>query len=104
MTTTDKSERSTSTGDSIPTDHARTSALKLLRFSIVQAIEDAAKGKGKRQREAMTYLSSRDFADDCAKIGLSRKAIGDAIIRLLNMDEDDRIEEITKLKRFVRGA
>jgi len=52
----------------------------------------------------MTYLSSRDFADDCAKIGLSRKAIGDAIIRLLNMDEDDRIEEITKLKRFVRGA
>jgi len=101
---TDKSERSTSIGGSIQSGPDATSKLKLLRGMILQALEDAVKAKGKRQRTAMTYLCSKDFGNDCRSIGLDPKPIGKLVVTMLNLGEDDRDEEVTKLKRIVRGG
>ena len=101
---TDKSERSTSIGASIQSGPDATSKLKLLRGMILQALEDAVKAKGKRQRTAMTYLCSRDFADDCRRIGLDPKLVGQLVVKMLDLGDDDRDGEVTKLKRIVRGG
>jgi|LakMenEpi03Aug12_release.lakeMendotaPanAssembly.Ray.scaffolds.fasta_scaffold1652960_1 hypothetical protein len=101
---TDKSERSTSIGASIQSGPDATSKSKLLRGMILQALEDAVKAKGKRQRTAMTYLCSKDFGDDCRSIGLDPKMVGQLVVKMLDLGDDDRDEEVTRLKRIVRGA
>jgi len=66
-------------------------------------MEDAVKARGKRQRTAMTYLCSKDFNEDCRSIGLDPKLIGQLVVKMLNLGESDQSEEVTRLKRLVRG-
>lgn len=66
-------------------------------------MEDAVKARGKRQRTAMTYLCSKDFGEDCRAIGLDPKLVGQLVVKMLNLGESDQSEEVTRLKRLVRG-
>lgn len=102
MTTTGKSEPSTSGGDSTQSAHDATSWSRLMRASILQSVEDAVKAKGKRQRVAMTYICSRDFKEDCRQLGLDSAAIGKLVVTLLNLDDGAKAEEITKIKQKLR--
>ncbi len=52
----------------------------------------------------MTYLCSKDFGDDCRMMGLDPKLVGQLVVKMLNLGDDDRDEEITRLKRIVRGG
>jgi hypothetical protein len=50
----------------------------------------------------MTYICSRDFKEDCRQLGLDSAAIGKLVIALLDLDDDAKAEEITKLKHKIR--
>lgn len=51
----------------------------------------------------MIYLCSKDFREDCQSMGLDAKLVGQLVVKMLNLGEEEQSEEITRLKRMVRG-
>jgi hypothetical protein len=64
------------------------------------AVEDAVRARGKRKQQALAYLASEDFLEDCRLINIDPDAIGKMVIEMLNEDESGK--EVTRLKRKVR--
>lgn len=67
---TGKSNASSSSGDSTPTDPEPTSGYTLCRKVMAQAVKDAAKGSEKEQAEVVRWLVSNDFPDICKGAGV----------------------------------
>lgn len=102
MSTTDKSESSTPVGTSTQSDLGASSSSRLCRAVIRQAVEDAVRGSPKAKRDAMGYLVSEDFIRDCKAIGADPQAIGQIVIRFMNMSGPEQSQEITKFKMLIR--
>ncbi len=102
MPTTAKSKSSTPDGTSTQTGLAASSSSRLCRAVIRQAVEDAVKGKPKAKREAMGYLVSDKFVADCKLIGADPLAIGQLVVRYMNLSTAEQSEEIQKFKLLVR--